>query len=472
MKTTTPFKKNDIIELEITDVSTDGAGFGRYEGMAVFVQGAAPGDKLEALVLKVSKNYAYAKPVRWLELSADRIDVDCPVFPRCGGCTYRHISYEAEKTYKYNKVKNCINRIGGVDIDPLPLVSVTDRFRYRNKAVYPFSADGKIGFFASGSHRVIECEDCLLQPDSFAEISKAVLKWAKENGVSFYNEATNRGNLRRLYLRKAEKTGQIMVVPIVAEAVPDCAEKLVEMLKNTIGDKFTLLFNINSSQGNAVFGEKYVAVYGSGYIDDILCGLTFRLSPQSFYQVNRTAAEKLYEIAAEFADAKNKTVLDLYCGAGTIGLSMAKNAKQVIGVEIVEPAVCDAKINAELNGITNARFICADAASAAKQLAEQGVKPDVVIVDPPRKGCDAALLGTLANEFSPERIVYVSCDPATLARDIKILDGYGYSVKKVVPVDMFPATAHVESVVCLSREKADDYVRISVHTKDLLTKEN
>ncbi len=446
-----PFRKNDIIDLDIIDVTSNGAGFGRYEGMAVIVQGAAPGDKIKALILKISKNYAFAKPVEWLENSSDRIDIDCPAFPRCGGCSYRHVNYDAEKAYKYNRVMNCIKRIGGVNITPLDLVSVSNRFRYRNKAVYPFSKDGKIGFYAAGSHRLIECRDCLLQPKIFADIANAVRVWARENGVSFYDEETRQGNLRRLYLRRGELTEQVMVVPVVATCVPDHTELLIKELKSIIGDEFALVFNVNSAPRNTILGDKFVTLYGDGYIDDILCGLRFRLSPKSFYQVNRAAAEKLYAIAAEFADVSGKTLLDLYCGAGTIGLSMAKYAKEVIGVEIVPEAVKDAEINAKLNCITNARFICADAATAAKQLANEGVKPDVIIVDPPRKGCDEELIKTVALDFSPPKLVYVSCDPATLARDLKMLTSFGYSVDTVVPVDMFPATAHVETVVELNK---------------------
>ncbi len=450
-------RKNDEIILEITDVTAEGSGVGRYEGMAVFVPLTAVGDKAKVLILKVKKNYAYGKLVELLEESVDRIENDCSVFTRCGGCVSRHISYEKECEIKENHVKNCINRIGKIDLLPQKIIPAVKSAGYRNKAQYPVSQQGKVGFFATHSHRVIECDNCLLQPKEFSQICKTVEDFIKEFNVSIYNEETHSGVFRHLYLRKGEKTDEIMVVFVVNGNKLEHSEEIVIRLLKAFPEKIkSIQLNINREDTNVILGDKCVVLYGEDHITDIICGVTVRISPLSFYQVNRDMAEILYKKAAEYGRVEGKSIIDLYCGTGTIGLSMAKYAKKVIGVEIVKEAVEDAKINAAVNGFKNTEYICGDASAAAKHLALRGERADVVLLDPPRKGCDKALLETVANDFSPERIVYISCDPATLARDAAVLEDLGYFLKEYTPVDLFPRTAHVETVALFERKEAGE----------------
>ena len=456
-------QKNDQIEIEITDMTDEGSGIGRYEGMAVFVPCTAVGDRVRVLVLKVKKTYAYGKLLEVIFPSPDRAENDCPSFNRCGGCVYRHISYTSELRIKQTRVYEAIKRIGGVDLKPNDIIGSDSPCRYRNKAQYPVARDGALGFYAFHSHRIIPCGECALQPEIFDEISAEITDWIRESCISVYNEETHKGLLRHIYLRRAEKTGEIMAVAVINGENLPFADDFVNRLLSVCGENLkSVQLNINSAKTNVILGDKCKVLYGGEYITDVLCGVKVRLSPLSFYQVNRATAEKLYKKAAEYAEPKGKLVLDLYCGAGTIGLSMAKQAKRIIGAEIVPDAVEDAKYNARLNGIQNAEFICADAAKAAALLRDRGLKPDIVIIDPPRKGCSKELIDTVAEDFSPERVVYVSCDSATLARDIKLFSEKGYTLKEYTPVDMFPRTAHVETVALLSREKADDYIRISV----------
>lgn len=440
-------QKNDEIILNITDVTNEGSGVGKYEGMAIFTPLTAVGDTARVKILKVKKNYAYGKLLEIIIPSSDRIEPDCAVFSKCGGCAFRHMSYKAESNLKQNKVYEAIKRIGGVDLAPQNIISATSPDNYRNKAQYPVDLCGKAGFYAFHSHRIIPCGDCLLQPQIFGEIVKAFEEWIEKYKISIYNEQKNSGLLRHLYIRKAKITGEIMVTLVINGNTVSNAKQLIDALLHLCGENLkSVQLNINTLDTNVILGDKCEVIYGKPYITDILCGVKVRLSPLSFYQVNREMAEKLYEKAAEYANPEGKNVLDLYCGAGTIGLSMAKRAKSIIGVEIVPEAIEDAKFNAMDNGIENARFICADAADAAKQLASEKISADVVIVDPPRKGCSEELINTIAKEFSPERVVYVSCDPATLARDIKIFDNLGYKLVEYTPVDLFPRTSHVETV--------------------------
>lgn len=445
-------QKNDIITLNITAMSSEGSGIGRYEGLAVFVPMSAVGDELKVKILKVKANCAYGKIEEIISSAVSRITSDCEVFSRCGGCVYRHISYDEELRLKHQRVEDAIKRIGAVDLPAQPIVSDKNTEGYRNKAQYPVATDGRVGFFAGHSHRIIPCENCSLQPDEFTAVCKIFTGWMKSSGNTPYNEETGKGLVRHLYIRKAVVTKQIMVCLVInGNSVKD-ADRFIEALKSELGDSLkTVVLNINKKQTNVILSDKCVNIYGDGYIYDVLCGVKIRISPLSFYQVNHDMAERLYQKAKQYAEVKGKTVLDLYCGAGTIGLSMADEAKSIIGVEIIPEAIEDAKYNAANNNIKNAEFICGDAADAAKQLADKNIKPDVVIVDPPRKGCSAELLSIIANSFAPETLVYVSCDPATLARDVKILDSFGYKLIEYTPFDLFPRTSHVETAAKLQR---------------------
>ena len=445
--------KNDIISLEITAMSSDGTGIGRYEGLAVFVPNTCIGDHINARVLKVKKNLAYGKTEQIISPSIDRTEPDCFVCSRCGGCDYRHMNYTAEAQIKWQKVYDNIKRIGGIDLPPQPIISADSVNHYRNKAQLPISENGKFGFFAPHSHRIIETEHCLLTPEIFGDIAKTVETFVAKHQITPYNEKTHSGLLRHLYIRIGKATGEIMVTLVINGDTLQAPEELIMALKCLLGDNLkSVQLNINKRDTNVVLGDICKTLYGQDYITDILCGVKVRISPLSFYQVNRDMTEKLYKKAAEYLKPDGKNIIDLYCGTGTIGLSMARKAKKIIGVEIVPEAVRDAKINAEENGINNAEFICGDAADAAKALAKQNFTADAVILDPPRKGCSNELLSTVAKDFCPERIVYISCDSATLSRDAKILTDLGYTLSEYTPVDLFPRTHHIETVALFIRD--------------------
>ena len=443
-------KKNEIIQLNITAMSSEGSGIGRYEGLAVFVPMTAIGDICKVKILKVKSNCAFGKAEEIITPSEDRIHPDCPAFSKCGGCVYRHISYGAECKIKKQRVEDAIRRIGGVDLSANE-ICFGESDRYRNKAQYPVAEDYTVGFYRNHSHDIVASGDCALQPQIFKTASDIFTDFIRKNKLSVYNEETGRGLVRHLYLRLAEKTNELMVAVVInGNELPNSGE-LIEALRSEIPSLKTVVLNINKEKTNVILGTKCLNLYGDGHIFDILCGVKVRINPLSFYQVNRNMAERLYVKAREYAEPTGKRVLDLYCGAGTIGLSMAKEAREIIGVEIIPEAVKDAEFNARNNQIENARFICGDAAAAAVTLKNEGIRPDVVILDPPRKGCASELLDTVANDFAPERVVYVSCDPATLARDIKILGELGYKLKEYTPFDLFPRTHHVETVAKLER---------------------
>lgn len=450
-------KKNDIIRLRITSMTAQGSGVGKTEdGVVVFVPMSAIGDDLEVRILKTKKTYAYGKIETIVSPSENRIEVDCPVFRKCGGCVYRHISYEAELEIKYSRVRDALERIGGFENLKINPVAGNDRVdRYRNKAQLPArnSENGvELGFFANHSHRIIPLDDCMLQPELFNRVNATVKRFMDETAQSAYDEGSKRGKLRHTYIRYAEQTGELMVCLVVNGNGLKQEDLLVKTLREEIPELKTVVINSNREDTNVILGSRNRTAYGSGYITDVLRGKRFKLSPMSFYQVNRNQAEKLYEIAENYANLTgNETLLDLYCGTGTIGLSMAEKCKSLVGVEIIADAVRDAEENAKANGITNARFICGDAAYAAEELRKEGTKPDVVIIDPPRKGCDAELIGTIV-KMAPKRAVYVSCDPETLARDLKLFSEKGYEVREATPVDMFSRTAHVETVALLIRK--------------------
>lgn len=444
--------KNQIVQIQITDVTAEGLGIGKYEGMAIFVPQTAVGDLIDTKIVKIKKSYAFGIIEKIISESEFRVSTDCPYFHKCGGCVFRHIDYKAELEIKKNRVAQALKRISGIDIPCGGVVGSANPDGYRNKAQFPFSATGEPGFFAPRSHRVIPVENCALLPQEFNDIAKCVSEFLKENQIPVYDESTGTGLFRHLYLRKGAVSGEIMVAPVLNGDFLPLSDNLKSRLISLLGDNLkSFQININKRQTNVILGDKLKVIYGKPYITDTICGVKLRLSPFTFYQVNHDTAEKLYKKIRAYAAPDNKNIVDLYCGAGSIGLSLCDTAKNVIGVEIVPEAVEDARQNAKENGINNAEFICGDAESTAEMLWKQKTKADVVILDPPRKGCEKELLHTVANGFSPEKIVYVSCDPGTLARDIKLLHELGYNAREYTVFDMFPRTAHVETVVLMSR---------------------
>lgn len=448
--------KNEIHTVSIVAMTNEGNGVGKIEGMTVFVPLTAVGDLARVRIVKVHKTYCYGRLEELLTPSSDRITVDCPAFSKCGGCAYRHISYGAELAIKEQSVKDAFERLGKIQTTHLPIVGSNRVDHYRNKAQYPVGTDqeGKLcaGFYANRSHRIISCEGCRLQEPIFEDFKQAVLEYATENQISAYDELTGKGTLRHIYIRHAEQRDEWMVALVVTDPNLPNQEDLVNRLKAVSSNVVSVVLNLNREKTNVILGETCELLAGKMEITDLLCGNEISISPLSFYQVNHDQAEVLYQVAQDFAALTGKeTLVDLYCGAGTIGLSMADRAFRLIGVEVVPEAVDNAKENASRNGYTNAEFICADAAQATRQLKERGIRPDVVVVDPPRKGCGDSVLSDLA-EMAPKRIVMVSCNPATAARDVAELEAIGYRTKQVQAVDMFPRTTHVECVVLLSRE--------------------
>lgn len=439
-------QKNQDIQLNIEGYTAEGNGVGHYDGQAVFVANTAVGDRIIAHIIKAKKTYAVGIVKELLISSGDRIAVDCPHFKSCGGCAYRHISYEAEKHLKTQKVKDAFLRLAHLDV-PVGEIVTCETERYRNKAQYPvgFQKEVVAGFYAQKSHRIINSADCPLHPTEFAKIVHIIKNWMTEFGVSAYDSLSHTGLVRHIYIRKAFVTGQIMVCLVInGKQLPKYKELIDDL--SEIKEIKSIVINENTDKTNVVLGKNCTTLWGEDYIEDVLCGVKIRLSPLSFYQVNHDCAELLYEKALEYVDAQgDETILDLYCGAGTIGLSMAKSVGKVIGVEIIPEAIEDAKDNAKRNNIENCEFYCDDARGAVKTLCENDIQPNTVILDPPRKGCDREVLECVA-EMKPQKIVYISCDVSTQARDCAILKELGYETKEVTPVDMFPRTSHVESV--------------------------
>lgn len=448
-------KKNDIIETSITAMSSDGNGIAKAEGFVIFVPCSAVGDVVRLRIVKVQKSFAYGKIEELLSPSANRIPPDCPVYQKCGGCSFRHISYQTELRHKAEFVYSNLKRLGGFEPPMVPIVGSPRERCYRNKAQYPVRQEGgKViaGFFAKRSHRVIPCPRCALQPAFFEDIVAYTCRFMEEKGVSAYEEEEGRGLVRHIYIRYGEISGEVMVCLVINGPSLPHAQQYIDGLLLVCPQVVSVILNKNTRRDNVILGEDCSTIYGKGAISDVLCGVTFEISPLSFYQVNRSAAQQLYEIAARLAQLKgNELLVDLYCGAGTIGLSMAGKVRQLIGVEIVPDAVENARANAQNCGIENARFICSDAGTAAVTLAQEGLSPDVVVVDPPRKGCSAEVLQAL-RDMAPPKIVMISCNSASLARDCKELLACGYTVVQAVPVDLFPRTAHVETVVLLSHK--------------------
>lgn len=447
-------KKNDIIPLTIESITNEGNGIGHADGIAVFVPMTAAGDELRVRIVKVQKSYCYGIIEEILTPSPDRIEPDCPCYKRCGGCSLRHITYEAELRAKTDWVRDAVQRIGGFATEPLTILPSPCHERYRNKAQFPLgrSESGSYtGFFAPRSHTVIPCGDCALQPKEFSEIAAWVCHFADRHKLTIYNEQSGKGLLRHLYLRQAATDGSIMLCLIINGRRMPQAEQFAQEAQAAFPSIATVLLNHNTRRDNVILGAEQTVLTGSGVLHDTMCGISVSLSAHSFYQVNHDSAEQLYHEAARLAALKpQETLLDLYCGVGTIGLSMVHPEQKLIGVEVVPSAVENAQENALRAGVQNAEFLCADAGKAAQILAERGLRPDVVVLDPPRKGCDSATLDAIVH-MAPSRIVMVSCNPATMARDAAVLREKGYTLQCYRPVDLFPRTAHVETVVLMSR---------------------
>ena len=471
-----PLQKNQILTLRIERLSSDGSGVAHSaDGEAVFVPGTAPGDEARVRIVKDCGRYAFGILDELLTPSPDRIPVDCPVAGPCGGCSLRHLDYAAELRAKQEGVLDAFRRIGGLEVPVLDILPSPDVDRYRNKVQFPVGIDKNgvpcIGFYAGRTHRIVPCPDCKLQPSVLNEIGNALCAFFAQQGIRPYDEQSGKGLVRHIFLRRGAHSGQIMVCLVCTRAKLPHAEQLCTALRGQFPAISTILLNVNAKNTNVILGSENHILYGPGYIEDTLCGVPVRLGPLSFYQVNTLAAERLYGVAAQYAQlTPDDTLLDLYCGMGTIGLSMAGQCRELIGVEIVPEAIESAKANAARMGeavAAKSRFFCADAGQAATQLAAEGLHPDIVMLDPPRKGCDEATLSAVVR-MAPRRVVYVSCNPATAARDAAWLEQNGYHAEKVQPVDLFPRTKHCETVVLLSKGKVDSKkIRVEFSLEDM-----
>ena len=459
--------KNQEHTVTIEGYGEGGMGVARIDGRVVFVHGALRGEKCRVLILKTLKSVAFAKVLEVLEPSSERMESDCPYFPRCGGCTYRHIRYEEELRLKKQRVQDNLSRIGGSDVTVEEILGAQDTLRYRNKAQYPVSKDGAVGFYRARTHEVIECEHCLLVRPEADAAAEALREYMQSCHVAGYDEKTGRGLIRHLYVRSNAAGESLICVLVNGDKLPK-EDRLVALLRDACPKCTGIVLGTNTKKGNVILGDRYRTLWESDRLEDTLCGKTFRLSVPSFYQVNRVQAERLYAKAIEFAGLTGQeTVLDLYCGAGTITLALSDHAKKVLGAEIVPEAIDDARENAARNGVKNAEFFCGDASDVAKKLARENLRPDVITVDPPRKGLAADVVESIA-EMQPGRVVYVSCDSATMARDVKRLADLGYTAQRACAVDMFPRADHVETVVLLSKGEVDSKkIRVEFSLEDM-----
>lgn len=452
-KINAPVEKNKEYEFKIESVTSEGMGVSHIDGFCVFISGTVDGDVVKALVLKVKTGYAYAKVTKIITPSSYRVNSPCPAFSKCGGCQLMHINYEKQLDIKKDIIENALKRIGKLDVSVNEMIGSSNQFRYRNKMIFPIGIDknGKkiCGFYRERSHDIVELDDCLLGDEIISKIIDAVMKFIEKYKITVYNEEQHKGIIRRLFFRKGFHTGEIMVVlSINAKTLPHYSE-LAENISKLSNNIKSVILNFNTKKTNAVLGDTNAVIYGSQTITDYLLGMKYEISPHSFFQINPVQTEKLYNKALELAEiSENDKVMDLYCGIGTISLSAAKKAKSVIGVEIVEQAILDARKNSEENNIKNVTFYAKDASEIVPQLIDNGETTDIVILDPPRKGSDEKTLTAIV-KANPKRIVYVSCNPATLARDLKFLEDNGYTTKSVCGVDMFSQTMHIESVALI-----------------------
>ncbi len=446
-------EKNKIYRARIEGYSSEGLGVAHINGQVVFVHRAVRGEECDILVLKVLKNTAFGKVVSVEKPSAHRQEPDCPYYGKCGGCDFRHMDYEEELWAKRQRVQDAITRVGGAAVTVDTIHGATATERYRNKVQFPVGDGSAIGFYQARTHRVVDVEDCLLQPMDAARIRQVVHGYLSTYHIPSYDERTSKGLLRHLYVRTNRAGESLCCLLVNGEELPHEAE-LVEVLRQSVPHLRGVVLGVNRKRNNVILGDSYRTLWGEDYLEETLCGHSFRLSVPSFFQINRDQTEVLYGRALDFAGLTGtETVVDLYCGIGTISLTMAEKAGQVIGVEVVPEAIEDAKENARRNGLAHkTRFECGDASQLAFQLEKEGVRPDVVVVDPPRKGLAGDVVETIAR-MAPRRVVYVSCDPATMGRDVKRFAALGYQAQRAEAVDLFPRTAHVESVVLLTKSE-------------------
>ena len=452
------WKKNAVHTAEITGYTAEGMGVARLEGRVVFVPGTIRGERWTVRLEKVTKNVAWARGVELLEGSPERLEPDCPLAGRCGGCQFRHMTYAEELQAKGQRVADALERVGGVKLELPPVLGAEEPERYRNKVQFPVAQEKRglaIGYYRPRSHDVLDAPDCLLQPMTVTALRGAVKEWMERYQVPAYGEEDGTGLIRHLYVRTNSRDQALCCLVVNGTGLP-FQQELVDALRRVCPGLVGVVLNFNTRDTNVILGEEYRTLWGRDYLEEELCGLTFRLSVPSFFQINRAQTQRLYQVALDFAGLHgDETVLDLYCGIGTISLALARQAGQVIGAEVVPQAIEDAKQNAARADIQNAEFFCGDAGAVAQKLANEGVRPRVICVDPPRKGLGPEVPAILAS-MAPERIVYVSCDPATLARDVKRLGELGYQVQKAQAVDLFPRTCHVETVCLLSKLNVEE----------------
>lgn len=458
-------EKNNIYTARIEGYSSEGLGIARIDGQVVFVHGAVRGELCRVLVMKVLKNAAFGKVTELLEPSPERREPDCPYYGRCGGCDFRHLSYREELWAKRQRVQDALTRLGGSDVEVEEILGAADPLYYRNKSQYPVSA-GKVGFYRARTHDVVDIEHCLIQKPQADAAAAALRDYMRDFAVPSYDEKTGRGLLRHLYVRTNRRGESLVCVLANGERLPH-EEELVGRLRRAVPDCVGVVLGVNTRRGNTILGERYRTLWGADTLEDELCGLTFRLSVPSFYQVNRDQAEVLYRKAVEYAGLTGgELVVDLYCGAGTITQVMAGGAGRVIGAEIVPEAIEDARENARRNGIENVEFFCGDAAQLAADFAGRGLRPDVICVDPPRKGLAPEAIAAAA-QMAPQRVVYVSCDPGTLGRDVKRFAEYGYRVQRAAACDLFPRTRHIETVCLLSKLNVKHHIEVEITMDEL-----